>query len=125
MVPPIATAPRYAGLSRCPVTPVSTIPRSGTEILDRIMGAAMRHMSRLLGERLSVKRGSSESVDACQFLADNQLVDCLGSFVGNHALEIQHVTNRHVLGTDARSSEHVASIACNVDCGPAVIPLGE
>jgi hypothetical protein len=36
-------------LSRCPVTPVSTIPNNGTEMLERIIGKAMRQTSRLPG----------------------------------------------------------------------------
>jgi len=89
------------------------------------MGAAMRHMSRLSGKRLSVKRESSEGVDARQFLPDNQLMNRLGPFVRDYALEVQHVANRHVLGADACSTEYVARITRNVDRGPAVIPLGK
>ena len=34
----------YSGFSRCPVITVSVIPTRGIEILDRIMGAAIRHI---------------------------------------------------------------------------------
>ena len=34
----------YSGLSRCPAIIVSVIPTSGIEILDRIMGVAIRHI---------------------------------------------------------------------------------
>jgi hypothetical protein len=38
-VAPTATPPRYTGLSRWPITAVSTSPSSGTVILEKIMGA--------------------------------------------------------------------------------------
>ena len=49
IVEPIATAPRYTALSRWPVTAVSTMPSNGTEIFERISGAAMRQTSRFCG----------------------------------------------------------------------------
>ncbi len=49
--------------------------------------------------------GSAERVRACQFLANDQLVHGLGALVGNNAFEVQHVTNRHVLRTDARAAK--------------------
>ncbi len=49
MVDPTATAARYTALSRWPVTPVSTMPRSGTLMFDSIIGAAMRQTSRFCG----------------------------------------------------------------------------
>ena len=36
---------RYSGFSKCPVITVSVIPTSGMDILERIIGAAMRHIS--------------------------------------------------------------------------------
>jgi hypothetical protein len=35
----------YSGFSKCPVIMVSVIPTSGMDILERIIGAAMRHIS--------------------------------------------------------------------------------
>ena len=44
MTAPTATAPMYWGPGRCPITAVSTMPRSGTETLERMIGPARRQM---------------------------------------------------------------------------------
>src|SRR5688572_32912189 len=52
-------------------------------------------------------------------------MDRLRAFVSDDALEIERVTNRHVLCADARSTQHVAAVARDVQCHAAVVPLGE
>src|SRR5687767_3719058 len=53
----------------------------------------------------------SESRDPREFATDGQLVHGLGAFVSDHALQVEHMPDRHILGADAGAAEHVTSSA--------------
>ena len=87
------------------------------------MGAAMRHTSLFCGKRGAFKLAPSECVHSGKFLADNELMHRFGTFIGDDALEVQHVTNRYVLCTDTRPAEDIAGISSDIDGGAAIVPL--
>src|SRR5439155_568025 len=68
---------------------------------------------------------TSERVDPGELPPDGELMDGLGAFVRDDALEIQHVADGHVLGADAGAAQHVAAVARDVERHAAVVPLGE
>ena len=100
---------------RCPPALTRRSDSGATVKLPDTCGAAFGYDGRPM---------RSERVDAREFPADRELVDRLGALVGDHALEVQRVADRHVLGTDAGAAEHVAAVARNLDRGAAVVPLG-
>ena len=69
-------------------------------------------------------RAVLERVDARQRPANGQLMDGLGPLVRDDALEVEHVPDGHILGADARATQHVARIAGDIECHAAVVPLG-
>ncbi len=73
------------------MTPVSTMPSSGTDTLEMIMGAAMRHMSLFCGRRVEFKPAPSEGVYPGEFLANDKLVHGFGAFVSDDTFEVQQV----------------------------------
>src|SRR3569833_2563375 len=66
-----------------------------------------------------------ERVDACQSTTDGQLVNGLRTLVRNDALEIEHVPDGHILGTDPRPTQHIAGVARDIQGHAAVVPLGQ
>src|SRR6185503_1340098 len=65
----------------------------------------------------------SEGTYPGELAANRELVNGLGAFVGDDALEIECMADRHVFGADSRPAEHVAAIACDVQRHAAVVPL--
>jgi tetratricopeptide (TPR) repeat protein len=58
-----------------------------------------------------------------QFAPDDEFVDRLGALVGDHALEVQHVSDRAELDADAACAQHVAGVASHIQRHPGVVPL--
>src|SRR5216684_3388675 len=72
--------------------------------------AAGRHAALL--QRSVTQRGRlNEGGDAGDALADDQLVDVVGAFVGEDALEVVHVAHDAVIVDDAVGAQNVAGFA--------------
>src|SRR2546421_8085843 len=67
----------------------------------------------------------SERVEPGQLTPDGELVNGLGAFVGDDALEIEHVADGYVLGADAGAAEHVAAVTGDIEGHATVVPLGK
>src|SRR6185437_9912279 len=87
----------------------------------RPRAAAQRARRQVACPQYAARRGrghlrtrSSERVDAGELPPDRELVDGLGALVRDHALEVEHVPDRRVLGADAGAAEHVAAVARDV-----------
>jgi hypothetical protein len=75
--------------------------------------------------RLRAVTEASERVDPRQLATERELMDGLGTFVGDDALEVQHVADRREFGTDPGATEHVAAVAGDVERHATIVPLGK
>ena len=67
----------------------------------------------------------SEGADAGERAAHGELVNGLGAFVGDHALQVQHVAHGTELGADAGRAQQVAAVAGDVERHARIVPLGQ
>jgi len=72
---------------------------------------------------ITIKTLSSKSVNTGQFPSDHQLVHGFGAFIGNHALQVQHVANGRVLYRDPSSAEDITAIAGDIQRHAHVVPF--
>ena len=49
----------------------------------------------------------------------------LGAFVGDDALKVEHMTNRHIFRADTAATQNVTGVPGDVDSGTTVVPLCE
>src|SRR5262245_38439295 len=91
---------------------VSANANAASTNVSRRVGCAPR--SRSVVSKL-LPPGSLERADPRQFAADRKLVDGLRAFVGDHAFQVQRVTDRDVFGADAGAAQDVAGVARDFD----------
>src|SRR6056297_4330262 len=89
------------------------------------MKLASMTAARLMPRAARLARPASEGVDTRQLPPDHELVDGLRALVGDHALEVEHVADRAILGADAGAAEDVARIPRDVQRHARIVPLGE
>src|ERR1700722_11800170 len=67
------------------------------------------------GHNFATCRHLTECGDAGDALADDQLMNVVGAFVGRYAFEIVHVAHDGVVVDDAVGAENVACLACGFE----------
>src|SRR5690606_28173669 len=99
-----------ANVAENPPQPLVVPASAGTQWLHPLPG---RPVTR-------ARRAGSERVDTGHFATDHELMHGFSAFVGDHGFQIERVTDRAMLGGDARAAEDVARFAGDIDGHAAI-----